>query len=66
MRKVWDINDLRAKAVHIKIAEMWIALDCQPYSVDDIGFGALIHALEPRYNIPSLRYFSETVIPSVV
>ena len=53
MRKVWDINDHQAKAVHIKIAEM-IAQDCQPYPVvGDIGFGALIHVLEPRYNIPS-------------
>ena len=66
MCKVWDINDARAKTIHIKIAEM-IALDCQPYSVvDDIGFRALIHALEPRYNVPSRRYFSETMIPSIV
>ena len=66
MHKVWDINDVRAKAIHVRIAEM-IALDCQPYSVvDDIGFRALIHALEPRYNIPSRRYFSETMIPSIV
>ena len=27
MRKVWDINDVRAKTVHIKISEM-IVLDC--------------------------------------
>jgi len=48
MPKVWDINGVRAKAIHIKIAEM-IALDCQPYSVvDDIGFRALVHVLEPR------------------
>jgi len=44
-----------------------IALDCQPYSlVDDIGFRALVHALEPRCNVPSQRYFSETMIPSII
>ena len=65
-RKAWDINDSRAKAVHLKIAEM-IALDCQPYSVvDDIGFRAMVQALDPRYNLPSRRYFTETVIPTIV
>jgi len=44
-----------------------IALDCQPYSVvDDIGFRAMVQALEPRYNLPSRRYFTETVIPTIV
>ena len=66
MHNVWDINELQAKAIHIKITEM-IALDCQPHSVVDyIGFGALIHTLEPKYNISSRRYFSETVISSTV
>ena len=55
--KPWDINDHRAKSIHIKIAEM-IALDCQPYSlVNDVGFKALVRALEL---IPSRRYFCET------
>ena len=64
--KPWDINDHRAKSIHIKIAEM-IALDCQPYSlVNDVGFKALVRALEPKYLIPSRRYFCETVIPEMV
>jgi len=43
--KPWDINDHRAKFIHIRIAEM-IALDCRPYSiVDDVGFKTLIHTL---------------------
>ena len=64
--KPWDINDHRAKSIHIKIAEM-IALDCQPYSlVEDVGFKALVRALEPKYQIPSRRYFCETVIPEMV
>ena len=63
--KPWDINDHRAKAIHLKIAEM-IAIDCQPYSlVDDIGFKSLVGTLEPKYQIPSRRYFCETVIPEM-
>ena len=64
-RKVWDINDLRAKTIHTKLGEM-IAIDCQPVSiVDHNGFKALVHALEPKYRIPSRKYFSETVIPGI-
>ena len=29
LRKLWDINDPRAKKVHAKVGEM-IAIDCQP------------------------------------
>ena len=66
LRLPWDINDHCAKFIHIKITEM-IALDCQPYSVvDDGGFKALVHALEPKYQIPSQRYFCKIVIPSIV
>ena len=66
LRLPWDINDHRAKFIHIKIAKM-IALDCQPYSVvDDGGFKALVHALEPKYQNPSQRYYCEIVIPSIV
>ena len=66
MHKPWDINDQRAKLIHVKIGEM-IARDCQPYSVvEDAGFNALVHVLEPRYHIPSRKYFRETVIPGIV
>ena len=38
LRKVWDINDSRAKRIHTKVREM-IAIDCQPISiVDNEGF----------------------------
>ena len=34
-----------------------IVLDNQPFSiVDDLGF---VQALEPRYNLPSHRYFAK-------
>ena len=66
LHKPWDINDQRAKRIHVKIGEM-IARDCQPYSVvEDAGFKSLVHVLEPRYHIPSRKYFRETVIPGIV
>ena len=66
MHKPWDITDQQAKRIHVKIGEM-IARDCQPYSVvEDAEFKSLVHALEPRYHIPSHKYFRETVIPGIV
>ena len=56
----WGLNDPRALCIHRKIGEM-IAVDNQPFSlVEDIGFIRLLHTLEPRYNLPSQKYFSET------
>ena len=44
-----------------------IARDYQPYLVvEDAGFKSLVHALEPRYYIPSRKYFREMVIPGIV
>ena len=63
--KAWDINDPRAIRVHHKIAEM-MALDFQPYSiVSDTGFTELLKTLEPRYTLPSRRYFTEDVVPGI-
>ena len=43
-----------------------IALDNQPFSiVHDTGFERLINLLEPRYKIPSRRYFAEVAIPDL-
>ena len=61
----WDINDARALVVHRKIGEM-IAIDDHPFSVvNDTGFVNLLKVLEPRYNIPSRKYFTETVIKKI-
>ena len=55
----WDINDAHEVRVHNKIAEM-MALDFQPLSiVSDFGFIQLLNTLEPRYKLPSRRYFTE-------
>ena len=44
-----------------------IARDFQPHLlVEDAGFILLVHVLEPRYHIPSHKYFHETVIPDIV
>ena len=44
-----------------------IAVDNQPFClVEDIGFTHLLHTLEPRYKLPSQKYFSERVIPSMI
>ena len=63
--KEWAIHDPRADRVHRRIGEM-VALDNQPFSiVEDPGFCRLVHTLEPRYHIPSRKFFSETVIPRI-
>ena len=63
--KVWDINDLKTKRFHRKIAEM-MALDYQPLSViNDVGFTNLLKMIEPRYKMPSRKYFTDNVLPKI-
>ena len=65
LNKQWDINDTRAKAVHQRLGEM-IALDYQPMSiVEDMGFRRFVNILEPKYNLPSRKYITETVIHKI-
>ena len=41
-----------------------IAMDNQPFSiVEDQGFIELLAELEPRYVIPSTKFFNETMLP---
>ena len=55
----------RAKEITKRIGEM-IALDNEPFTiVDHIGFVRLMNLLEPRYQLPSDKYFSETLIPEM-
>ena len=43
-----------------------MALDNQPFSiVEDDGFIDLMAHLQPRYMLPSRRYFSDTMLPQV-
>ena len=51
--------------MHNKIAEMMV-LDFQPLSiVSDVGFIRLLNTLEPRYKLPSRRYFTKKIIPDI-
>ena len=64
-KKMWSINSAEAQKVHHAIGKM-IAVDIQPYSVvEDDGFKEVIGVLEPRYVVPSRKFFSEKIIPVV-
>uniref|UniRef100_A0A1A8MBN7 Zinc finger, BED domain containing 4 n=2 Tax=Nothobranchius pienaari TaxID=704102 RepID=A0A1A8MBN7_9TELE len=55
----------KAKNITTKIAE-FIALDDQPLSVvSNVGFRCLMEHLEPRYELPSRSYFTDTALPSI-
>lgn len=57
-------DDSRAKAISDFIIEM-MALDDQPFSmVEDTGFCRLLYHLEPRFEIPSHRYFPNICLPA--
>ena len=52
----------RAKEISKRIGEM-IALDNEPFTaVDHTGFNRLMKLLEPIYQLPSGKYFSEKLI----
>ena len=62
-KKLFDINDPKAKIIHQKILNM-IALDNQPFTLtEDRGFIELMAHLQPKYMIPSRKYFTETMLP---
>jgi hypothetical protein len=64
-KKLWDINDNRAKQIHYLTGEM-IAVDIQPYSITpDTGFQGLLRKIRPNYSIPSRKYFTATIIPDI-
>jgi len=51
--------------IHRLIEEI-IATDSQPFSVvHETGFSRLMKNLEPRYTLPSRKYFSETVVSDI-
>ena len=54
------MESLKALAITQKVLE-FIVLDAQPVSaVEDEGFHRLLEGFEPRYSLPSCKYFSET------
>jgi len=63
--KNWGFDDPRSLRMHEIVAQM-IALDDQPYSiVNDHGFRQVIHALEPRYQLPSDTYLRTVAVPDL-
>ena len=65
LKKIWDINSNQAKAIHHAIGEM-IAVDSQPFSiVEDLGFQRLMKLTKPSYELPSRKYFTNTIIPEM-
>ena len=43
-----------------------IAVNCQPYSVvEDVVFKQVLRTLEPRYQCPSRKYYTEAIIPKI-
>ena len=43
-----------------------VAFDVQPFSiVKDVGFRRLMKLLKPNYELPSRKYFTATIIPSL-
>ena len=63
--KPYDKGHPEARKITLLIGEM-MALEFQPFSiVEDTGFTALTNHLDARYNIPSRKYFSTTLIPEM-
>lgn len=61
-KKIWDINDIKAKSIHKYIGEM-IAIDLQPFSVvEDLGFIRLMKHICPNYQLPSRKYIKENIV----
>ncbi|KAE8288344.1 Zinc finger BED domain-containing protein 4 [Larimichthys crocea] len=55
----------KAKRITKGIAE-FIAMGLQPYSVvENRGFRRMMEGMEPRYVIPSQRYFTNTAVPAL-
>ncbi|KAL6463619.1 hypothetical protein MHYP_G00280100 [Metynnis hypsauchen] len=64
-REKFPANSMKATKITEKVLE-FIVLDAQPISVvEDGGFRRLLEHLEPRYNLPSRKYFSETALPEL-
>ena len=61
----YPVDHPLAQKITRLIGEM-VVVDCQPFSiVEDEGFVKLVKELQPRYQIPSRKYFSTTLIPQM-
>ena len=63
--KLYMFDHHRARQIHRLLGEM-IVVDNQLFSiVHRVGFKRLMNSIEPRYSLPSDRYFSDTLIPEM-
>jgi hypothetical protein len=63
--KPYALDRPRAREIHKRIGEM-IAVDNEPFTlVNHVGFTRLMNLVEPRYQFPSEKYFSEKLIPEM-
>ena len=63
--RLYDPKSLPAKELNLVVA-YYIVKDMQPYSiVENPGFRALVSKLNPRYKLPSQKYFTQHKIPSL-
>ncbi len=59
------VSSEQAKKITRAIA-CFISKDLRPYSViENDGFRYMLHTIEPRYNIPSRRLFTEKMVPQL-
>lgn len=64
-KAVFPADSVRARGITNRITKM-IALDDQPFSVvENVGFRGLMEYVEPRYKMPSRRYFSDVCLPEL-
>ena len=65
-REKFPTESLKSLAITWKVLEL-IVLDAQPMSVvEDEGFLRLLEYLEPRFSLPSRKYFSKTGIQFII
>ena len=63
--KKYPLTSSRAQLITRQIG-IYIAVDMRPLSVvESLEFQNTIHTLNPRYDVPSRRHFSDKVIPTL-
>ena len=61
----YEFDHPRSRKIHETVGEM-IAVDCELFNiVKRTGFKRLMNVLEPRYTLPSDKYFSDTLLPEM-
>ena len=61
--KMYDPKSRRVRELNDAVA-CFLAQDMQPfYTVEKPGFKRMVRMLDPRYSLPSQKYFSDTEIP---